>query len=200
MTVFDDPAIGNSLKVGARRSGDKVMVFADIAKSPDDGSFQTAYLQDGGGAQQASSNVGICELWGEWSLSVSWTRTTYVNDQMVSRGSGGFSKSGTFHIPGTISCAAAPDGLWNRVGLSNASHSAHKIALTYDAPKAKLAQGPLIHVARPGQAPMTTVPFALTMREGPNDFIFEKAAPCGCIADAAALKALDPTAMASFGK
>ncbi len=183
MTVFDDPATGTSLSVGAKRAGDKVVVFANVAKSPDDGSFQAAYLQDGDGARQAPGNVGICDLWGEWKLTVSWTRTTYVNDQVVSRESGGWSKEGSFHIPGTLSSAAAPDGLWKRLGFSNASHGARKIALTYDAPRAKLAQGPLgvvIHVARPGQDPVTTVPFALRMREGPNGFVFEKAPACTC--------------------
>ncbi|WP_372783968.1 hypothetical protein [Phenylobacterium sp.] len=183
MTVFDDPATGVSLKVGAKRSGDKVVVFADVAKSPDDGTFQAAWLQDGDGARQAPRDLGICELWGEWKLTVSWTRTTYVNDQVVSRESGGWSRSGEFHIPGTISTAAAPDGLWKRLGFSNASHGARRIALTYDAPRAKLAAGPLglvIHVTRPGQNPVTTAPFALMLRETPTGFVVERPPACLC--------------------
>ncbi len=176
MTVFSDPETGVSLSVGARRVGDSVVVFAGVGKSPDSGTFQTAYLQNGEGEQEGPRKVGICELWGEWSLTVSWTRETYVNDQLVSRQEGGWSKSGDFHIPGVLTSEAAPDGLWRRLGFSNASHGARKVALTYGLPSGGDPILVVIHVTRPGQDPVTTTPFSLMMREMPDGrFAFEKA-------------------------
>ena len=59
---------------------------------------------------------------------------------------------------------------------------AREVALQYDVPVAKLADGVavLIHVTRPGQNPVTTAPFALTMRQGPHGILFERAPDCPC--------------------
>jgi hypothetical protein len=179
MTVFNDPASGVSLKVGAKRSGDVVTVFAGVGKSPDSGTFQSAFLQKDDGAEQGPKDVGICELWGEWSLTVSWTRETYVNDQLVSRQEGGWSKNGTFSLPGVLSADSPQGALWKRLGFSNASHGAREIAAQYRLPPSELKDGVrmILHVTRPGSDPVTTVPFALMMHEAPGGAItFDKAA------------------------
>jgi hypothetical protein len=178
-TVFSDPASGISLKVGAKRSGDTVMVFADVAKSPDSGTFQGAWVERPDGNLAAPSKADICALWGEWSLSVSWTKTTYVNGQMTSRESGGYSKSGTFSLPGMISSDAAPAGLWKQLGFSLASHGARGVALQYPIPKAQLMATPmhiLIHVTRPSLNPVDTHPFDLVMIETDKGIAFTSAA------------------------
>lgn len=181
-TVFDDPATGVSLKVGAKRGkGGKVVIFSEIAKSPDKGTFQTAFLENPTtGETQAPNDVGPCDLWGEWKLTVSWTKTTYVNGQMVDRQSGGWSKTGKFSIPGALSKADAPDGLWKRMGFSNASNGAREMGMIFDVAP---GGGPLtfvIHVTRPKGDPVTTVPFVLTMTEGPNGFTFTRAEDPPC--------------------
>jgi hypothetical protein len=189
MTVFTDPGTGTSLKVGARQVGDTVNVFAEIAKSPDNGTFQTAYLSTPGEDPQAPRDVGICGLWGEWSLSVSWTMTTYVDGQKVSEESGGYSRAGGFTIPGTVSSDQAPAGLWKQMGFSNASHGAREIAMEYRAPSALMAGQPVrmvIHVTRPGQNPVTTVPFSLLMSRTPNGLMFQQAPDEECPAGAGA--------------
>jgi hypothetical protein len=180
MTVFNDPATGVSLKVGAKRAGGTVVVFAEIAKSPDNGTFQTAFMEGPQGETMAPSKVDICDLWGEWKLTVSWTKTTYVDGQVVSRESGGWSKTGLFKIPGVLSTTQAPDGLWKRLGFSNASHGARKIAMQYQLPAGGGPVDAVIHVTRPGGDPVTTVPFALRMVEGPNGFTFTKAPEVPC--------------------
>jgi hypothetical protein len=175
MTLFEDPASGIALRVAARRNGTNITVFADIARAPERGTFQTAFLENGNNERMAPSDVGICKLWGEWSLSVSWTRTTYVNNQIVSRESGGWARTGEMILPGTLSTVAAPDGIWKRLGFSNASHGAQGIAVTYPAPVATLLSSPVdlvIHVTRPEQSPVTTVPFALRMHEDGEGFVF----------------------------
>lgn len=181
-TVFDDPATGVSLKVGAKRAkGGKVVIFSEIAKSPDKGTFQTAFLENPTtGETQGPTDVGPCDLWGEWKLTVSWTKTTYVNGQVVDRQSGGWSKTGLFSIPGALSKVDAPDGLWKRMGFSSASNGAREIGMIYDVPA---GGGPLtfvIHVTRPKGDPVTTVPFVLTLTEGPKGFVFTKAEDPPC--------------------
>ncbi|MBI5940051.1 MAG: hypothetical protein HY859_06455 [Caulobacterales bacterium] len=181
-TVFDDPVTGVSLKVGAKRAkGGKVVIFSEIARSPDKGTFQTAFLENPlTGETQAPGDVGPCDLWGEWKLTVSWTKTTYVDGQMVSRETGGWQKTGKFSIPGTLSKVDAPDGLWKRMGFSNASNGAREMGMIFDVPP---GGGPLtfvIHVTRPKGDPVMTVPFVLTMAEGPNGFVFTKAEDPPC--------------------
>ncbi len=178
MTVFNDPLTGVMLKVGAKRAGDTVVVFADIAKSPDNGTFQTAFMENPQGDTLAPADIGICDLWGEWKLTVSWTKSTYVDGQLVKQESGGWSKSGLFRIPGVLSSAEQPDGIWKRLGFSNASHGARKIAMQYRLPKSETAKGPvnvIIHITRPDGDPVTTVPFAMQMTEGPNGFTLTEA-------------------------
>ena len=178
MTVFTDPGTGISLKVGAREDGDTLFVFANIDKSPDTGTFQTAFMEDPDGSAHTPEKVDICELWGEWSLSVSWTKTTYVNDQMVSRESGGYSRAGDFHIPGTLSSDAAPEGLWRQLGFSNASHGARMIAMRYPVP----ADGEhlVIHITRPGQNPVISQPFDLLLNRGQEGYTISRAPPLAC--------------------
>ncbi|MFZ5670352.1 MAG: hypothetical protein ACOY4K_12735 [Pseudomonadota bacterium] len=169
MTLFEDPVTGVSIRVGARRAKDKVVVFTDIVKSPDKGTFQTAFLErPSTGEVLAPSDVGPCDLWGEWKLTVSWTRSTYVDGQLVKRESGGWSEGGFFRIPGVLSKVDAPDGLWKRMGFSNASHGVRDMAAIFDVPP---GGGPLtyvVHVTRPKGDPVTTVPFVLTLTEGPG--------------------------------
>ncbi len=178
MTVFTDPGTGIALKVGAKQDGDTLFVFANIDKSPDSGTFQTAFMEDPDGNARTPDKVDICELWGEWSLSVSWTKTTYVNDQVVSRESGGYSRAGDFHIPGTLSSDAAPEGLWRQLGFSNASHGARMIAMRYPVP----ADGEhlVIHVTRPGQNPVISQPFDLLLNRGQDGFTISPAPPHVC--------------------
>ena len=194
-TVFSDAATGVALRVGARRTREGVVVYAGIEESPDKGTFQTAFVENSGGDRQAPSDVGACKLWGSWSLTVSWTRTTYVDGQEVSRESGGWRQQGAFAIPGVTSSGDRPDGLWRRLGFSNASNGAREIALTYRLSPADLAAGPVtvvIHVTRPGGDPVTTVPFVLKMIEGPTGFVFAQAQEGDCGQPLALLPAQNP--------
>jgi hypothetical protein len=191
MTVFNDPASGVSLKVGAKRAGGTVVVFSEIARSPDNGTFQTAFLENPQGEAMAPADVGICDLWGEWKLTVSWTKTTYVDGQVVKRESGGWQKAGRFSVPGVLSTVERPDGLWKQLGFSNASHGARKIAMQYKLPVGGEPVDAIIHVTRPGGDPVTTVPFALRMVEGPNGFTFTKAPDTPCPPESTQVRA-DP--------
>jgi hypothetical protein len=172
-TLFEDPVSGVSLQVAAKRvKGGKLVIFSRIARSPDKGTFQTAFLErPSTGETIAPSDVGPCDLWGEWKLTVSWTKSTYVDGQLVKQESGGWSEGGFFKIPGTLSRADAPDGLWRRMGFSSATAGARQIGAIFDAPP---GGGPLtfvVHVTRPRGDPVTTVPFVLTLTEGADGLI-----------------------------
>jgi len=181
MTVFDDPASGVSLKVGAKRDGKGIVIFSEIAKSPDKGTFQTAFLERPDTAQvMGPRDVGPCDLWGEWKLTVSWTKDTYVDGRLVDHQEGGWSEGGKFSVPGVLSKTQAPDGLWRRMGFSGASNGARKMAAIFDLAPGGGPMTFVIHVTRPRGDPVTTVPFVLTMTEGPGGFVFTKAPPEDC--------------------
>ncbi len=167
-TVFNDPVTGVSLGVAAKTvKGGKMVLFSKIMKSPDKGTFQTAFLERPSTGQTiAPSDVGPCDLWGEWKLTVSWTRSTYVDGQLVSQESGGWSEGGLFRIPGMLSKVDAPDGLWKRMGFSNASNGAREMGAIFDVQPAGEPLTLVVHVTRPKGDPVTTVPFVLTLTQG----------------------------------
>lgn len=178
-TVFTDPATGISLRVGAKRAGNTVIVFADVANSPDSGTFQGGWVEKPDGEMIAPTRADICEMWGEWSLTVSWTRDTYVDGNLVSHEAGGFNEGGRFSLPGMLSSDSKPAGLWQQLGFSNASHGARKIALSYPLPSGGLTEPfrLLLHVTRPSRNPVDTQPFDLVMTEGAGGFSFAAAPP-----------------------
>jgi hypothetical protein len=175
MTRFENGDV--ALDVFARRNGNTVTVFADIAASPDSGTFQTALLMNQNGQTLAPTDVGICDLYGQWRLSVSWTRTTYQDGQQVGQDSGGWSETGQLGVPGLESPANAPDGLWKRLGFSNASHGARRVVMTFELTAEQLAQDGavlVVHVTRPGQDPVTTVPFSVILEETPAGILLAR--------------------------
>jgi hypothetical protein len=178
-TVFTDPETGISLRVAAKRAGDTLVVFADVAKSPDKGTFQSGWIETPEGDLQAPRRADICAMWGEWSLTVSWTRETYVDGNLVSRETGGYREGGRFSLPGLISTDDKPAGLWKQFGFSNAQAGAREVALSYALPR-RQAGSPmnlLVHVTRPSRNPVDTKPFNLVMREGAQGFSFALAPP-----------------------
>lgn len=173
MTLFTHPS-GLALRVGAKRGkGDTVNIFADIAKSPDKGTFQAALLETpDGGKVQSPSDAGPCDLWGDWQLTVSWTKTTYVNGQMVSQESGGWSEGGKFSLPGMLT-KSGPQPMWASMGFSSASHGAKEAFMKFSVPQ---GGGPLTfvtYITQPKGDPVMAVPFVMTMTEtSPGVFTF----------------------------
>lgn len=161
-----------ALDVLGQRRNDQITIFADIDQSPDSGTFQAVMLQNQHGQLLAPSDVRICDLYGEWRLSVSWTRTTYRNGRQTSRETGGWSETGLFGIPGLGGeRGETPVGLWGQLGFSSASHGARQVAMTFDLSEAQLQLDGailLVHVTRPGDDPVMTTPFALMLDETAN--------------------------------
>jgi len=161
-----------TLGVAAQRDGDEIVVFVDIVHSPDNGTFQAIALQDQFGRMLQPIDIGICDLYGEWRLSVSWSQSTYQGGRQTSQSSGGWGAAGDFGLGGG---SAAEGGLWRQLGFSSASHGAKRIAVRYRvAPGQLSADGGvlLLHVTRPSQDPVTTQPFALLLDEFTTGFEF----------------------------
>lgn len=166
---------GVTLGVAARREGDVITVYAEVLSSPDSGTFQAIALDNQFGQMRAPDDVGVCDLYGEWRLSVSWSRTTYRDGAIVARNSGGSSQAGGFTLPGLG--ANGDRGLWRQLGFSNASHGARRIVASFRASSAQvLGDGAvlIVHVTRPGQDPVDTAPFSLMLHETQQGFEFHR--------------------------
>lgn len=174
LTLFKHPS-GLTLGIGAQRGkGDNVLITADIQKAPDKGTFQAALLEKPGTQQlQPPSEVGPCDLWGEWELTVSWSKTTTVDGKVVSHETGGWSEGGKFTLPGQLSKVDNADALWKRMGFSSASHGAQKAIMAFKVPP---GGGPLTFttwITQPKGDPVMAVPITVTMTETtPGVFTF----------------------------
>ena len=94
---FDD--VRTRLRVGAKLASDGLMLSTRLDKAPDKGTIHAIYLEDTETCERIFPFAyWAYELWGEWSLTVSWTRTvdTYQDGQLIDRdvSSGGFSDAG----------------------------------------------------------------------------------------------------------
>lgn len=164
MTEFANASGDTRLDLLGRCDRNEVTIFANINDAPDSGTFQAAVLQDQYGRVMQPSDVRICDLYGEWRLTVSWIRTTYRNGRQTSQESGGWSETGLF----SVGEDGEATGLWRQLGFSGASHGANEIAITFDLPPDALRQNGavlILHTTRPGEDPVMTTPFALMLEE-----------------------------------
>ena len=172
LVSFDNQAGDTSISMLGQRGGDQLTVYVGVDDSPGSGTFQAAMLQNQFGQLLAPSDVQICDLYGEWRLSVSWTRTSYRNGRQTSRETGGWTETGLFGVPGLGGESGDPPaGLWSQLGFDNASHGARQVALTFDLSEAQLWQDGavlLVHVTRPNDDPVMTTPFAMMLEETAN--------------------------------
>jgi hypothetical protein len=167
--IFTDPATGTQIAVGGQMTPQGLLVTSTILNSPDDGTFEDVHLQSPDGQNAGPTEYYIYELYRDWTLNVWWTRDTFVNGQHVKHEQGGWSTSGR-DVLGTFRVPAEGDGIWKRLGFSNAAKGISSLGTLFPvAPEA--LQGKsfnlVIHITRPGQEIVTTVPFVLNMPQGP---------------------------------
>ncbi len=100
-TRKDDPVnntdIETETSIGVRPTwtDDGLLISTTIDNSDDKGTFHYVYLVDENGRELAPAKIDIYKLWRKTTLTVSWTRSEYVNGGLVSQTSGGWSKSWT---------------------------------------------------------------------------------------------------------
>lgn len=166
--IFTDPASGVRLAVGGKMTPEGLLVSASILDSPDDGTFQDIHLQNPEGQLAGPIEYLIYELYQDWSLKVWWTRDTFVNGQHVKHEEGGWSASGRNFL-GTFALPREGEGLWKRLGFSNAAKGARSLGALFPLAPETAQTVPfnlVIHITRPGQEVVTTVPFVLAMPPG----------------------------------
>jgi hypothetical protein len=93
---FDD--LDTELRMGAKLASDGLVLSTRLDDAPDKGTLHAIYLEDENCDRLYPFALWTYELWGEWSLSVSWTRTTetYQDGNLIDRDvqTGGYTDAG----------------------------------------------------------------------------------------------------------
>lgn len=163
--IFTDPLTGTKIAVGGIMTPQGLVISTTILNAPGKGTFQTVYLMDDAGRRAGPTLYDIYELWGEWTLTVSWTYDKYVNGKHVEHREGGWSESGIDFL-GTFVVPHRNNGIWRQLGFSNAKAGVKSLGTTFPMNPQLLRSKRLhlvIHISRPSLDPVTTVPFVLTM-------------------------------------
>jgi len=153
------------IRAGAIFTEDGLLVSTDIKKAPGKGTFQAVYLENQRGWRLYPIALFMYEIWQDWKLSVSWTRSTYVDGNLVSRETGGWTESwreliakGEALIYGLVQ--GAP--LWEQLGFNTAVSGARSLGTLFPVSPQMLANEPInlvIHVTTPKSNPVMTVPY-----------------------------------------
>ncbi len=160
--VLNDPAAQTAIGIRTKWTDDGLLVSISIKESDDRGTFQYVYLVDEQGRILLPQKIEIYKIWQKHTLTVSWTRSEYVDGTLVSRTSGGWSESWTTDL-GTFTqhsddTALAP-GIWQMAGFDRAHAGLRSIGATFDIDPAQLsALGRLyviVHTTRPSLDPVT---------------------------------------------
>ena len=163
--TFKDPASGTEIAVGGKMTPDGLLISTTILKSPDKGTFQTVYLMDDEGKKGGPILYFIYALYREWSLTVSWTYDKWVNGKHVEHREGGWSDSGRDFL-GTFAVPQKNDGIWKQMGFSNAVAGIKGLGTLFPVTSEMLRKKTMhlvIHISRPSQDIVTTIPLAVTM-------------------------------------
>ena len=90
--------LDTELRIAAKLASDGVVLSTRLNDAPDKGTLHAIYLEDENCERLFPFALWTYELWAEWSLTVSWTRTTetYQDGQLVDRdvGTGGYTDAG----------------------------------------------------------------------------------------------------------
>ena len=161
--VFTDPVTGTKIAVGAQLGAAGLLISTSIVDSDDNGTFQTVYLMDTEGRRAGPTRYDIYEIYQAWTLIVSWTHDRWVDGQHVEHREGGWSEDGR-NILGNFAVPQREDGIWGRMGFSNASHGIQGLGAFFPVKRELLQSQPMIlvvHVTRPSQDTVTTTPFVI---------------------------------------
>lgn len=164
-TGHENAASDTAIRAGAHFRKGEFTVSAELLKSPDNGTFQTIYLQDAEGRRLMPSGYDLYKLYRNWSLTVSWTKDTYVDGQQVAHEAGGWQESWTEdmgEVANPQDGSTPESSAWHQLGFSNASHGARSIGARFALDEEALMAAPInvvVHISRPGEDPVMTTPF-----------------------------------------
>lgn len=163
--VFTDPATGTKIKVGGKMMPDGLRISTTILDSSDKGTLQAVYLMDDKGNKAGPVLYDIYELYQEWTLTVSWTYTRWSGGKEIENREGGWSESGS-NILGTFAVPSENDGIWKRMGFSNAVAGISGLGTLFPVTPEMLQNQPMhlvVHVTRPSQQAVNTTSYVMSM-------------------------------------
>lgn len=144
---------------------DGLLISSRIEESPGKGTFQTLFLESCDGRRLYPQRYEIYDLWNESSVSVSWSKTSTSNGQVISQESGGWDDSWSKEfssIKPVAGEATTIPGTWQQLGFDRAQSGARQIGAYFKLTPQQLAGmgelGLFVHTTRPAQDPVTTVP------------------------------------------
>lgn len=160
---LEKPEPGITVGARSRWTDDGLLVSTRISDHDEKGTYHSVYVQSCDGRRLYPRRLEIYDLWAEHSLTVSWTRTTYVDGQVVNRESGGWSDAWS-EVLGrhTVDEAELP-GIWQMYGYDRAHSGIQQLGAYFNLDPEQLAElGDLTlitHITRPEQDPVITEPF-----------------------------------------
>ncbi len=157
------------------------------------GTFQTIFLQDCSGRRLYPTGHAIYEIWSESSVSVSWSKTSTANGQVVSRESGGWQDNWTedwsvVGEAGETTAEMSPEmsrgipAMWQQAGYSRAHAGVRQAGSTFNVDYGAIIQAGglelFVHVTYPKAEPVTTEAFSwLVSARDDGDIAVAEAAP-----------------------
>jgi len=126
---------------------------------------------------QMPSDYWLYEIWLEWSLTVWWSKDTYVDNQLVKHEQGGWQKEGKEMLGSGIFDASKdiPKTAWGQLGFDRAFAGPRSIGATFagitypstpDIETKQQMERYVIHVSEPHLDPVITTPFAFYPKRG----------------------------------
>ena len=175
--ALTDQASETELGVRGQWTEDGLLISSRVEASPDKGTFHTVFLEDCSGRRLYPEKLEIYKIWARATLTVSWTKTTWVDGSVVDQQSGGWSQSwdssfGRWGRRGGPQ-ADGPMPIWAQVGYDRAHAGVQQVGAYFRmTPEELEAIGRLAfvaHVSRPALDPVVTVPFAAIVQAGDLD-------------------------------
>lgn len=173
-----DPAVCTSpdqTVEGEVRTGwadDGLLVSTDISEHDDKGTFQAIFLVDEYGNVLPPSRFEVYKIWAKHTLTVSWTQSTYVDGQLVSQESGGWSESWLEDL-GTFKRRAGAQEfppIWALMGYDRAHAGVQRLGAVFQITPEQLAAAGRVwivaHVTMPKMDPVMTTPLVAEITPG----------------------------------
>lgn len=168
---FVHSGIGNKIKVGGMFNDKGLLVSSTILNAEGDGTFQSVFLEDPSGNRGGPIGYWIYEIYSEWSLTVSWTRDRWVDGEHVEHSEGGWTEGGSTLLD-TFKVPVYAEAIWSRLGFSNAVKGIRSLGTQFLITKEQLKEQMVylvVHITRPAEDPVTTVPFVIALSLSENN-------------------------------
>jgi hypothetical protein len=112
---------------------------------------------------QMPSDYWLYKIWLDWKLTVTWTKDTYVDNQLVKHEEGGWQEQGTTMLDSGIFDASKdiPYTAWGQLGFDRPFAGPREVGATFKDVQPGMPERYVIHVAEPQNDPVNTVPFVV---------------------------------------